>query len=186
MIILASASPRRKEILSMITDDFKIVVPEFDETIPDGLSVTEAVMYLSKEKAKEIYEKQKDDMIIAADTIVELDGVIFGKPLDFEDSVRQLSALSGKIHNVHTGVTVMFKDEINTFCSSSNVTFDELSLEEIHEYINTGEPMDKAGSYAIQGIGAKYIKSLNGDFYAVMGLPLNELYRLITNWEIFC
>ncbi len=163
----------------MITTDFIVVSPKFDEVIPQNLSPAEAVVYLALEKAKEVLHSHPNDTIIASDTIVELNGKIFGKPQDEEEAFFHLSSLSANTHNVHTGVAIISKDKAVSFCSTANVTFDKLSSEEIISYIKSGEPMDKAGSYGIQGLGGRFVSHINGDYYSIMGLPLNRVYREI-------
>ncbi len=179
MIILASASPRRKEILSMITTDFKVVDPDIEEVIPQGTAPSDAVVLLARQKAENVFMRCSDDVIIASDTVVELEGEIFGKPTDRENSIYQLSRLSGKIHNIHTGVAVLSRTLDHTIYSTTSVQFDNVSQKEIEDYIATGETADKAGSYAIQGLGGRFVSKISGDYYTAVGLPLNLLYRFL-------
>jgi len=180
MIILASASPRRRELLSLITTDFKIMPSDVDETIPDGLSVSEAVEYLSCIKAQGIVSS--GDIIIGADTIVVIDNKILGKPKDDKDAFSMLRTLSGKVHSVYTGVTVIKDDKKITFSEKTNVEFFSLTDDEIKEYIKSGEHSDKAGSYAIQGKGALFVKAINGDYPNVIGLPVAKLKRILDDF----
>lgn len=177
-MILASASPRRKELLSYIADDFRVIPAKGEETIPDGASADEAVSILSRQKAEEIYKTYKNEIIIAADTVVSADGRILGKPRSEQDAFEILSALSGRTHTVYTGVCVISeKGERSLFTEKTEVTFYPLSEEEIRGYIATGDPMDKAGAYGIQEKGAFLVKGITGDFYNVMGLPIARLKR---------
>lgn len=180
MIILASASPRRRELLSLITTDFKVMPSKADETIPDGLSCEKAVEYLSLVKAKSI--KSPDDIIIGADTIVTIDGKMLGKPENDDDAFNMLSFLSGKTHSVYTGVTVIKGDKTTTFSEKTDVEFFTLTDDEIKEYIASGEHSDKAGSYAIQGKGALFVKSIKGDYPNVIGLPIAKLKRILNEF----
>ncbi len=177
MIILASKSPRRKELLSMCGFEFEIKPAEADETLPENISPKEAVEYLSQIKAEAINDNE--NIIIGADTVVALGNEIMGKPKDEEDAFLMLSKLSGKIHSVYTGVTIIKKDERITFSSETKVEFYPLTEQEIRDYISTKEPMDKAGAYGIQGLGGLLIKSVEGDYNNVVGLPVAELSRKI-------
>ncbi len=177
MLLLASASPRRKEILSMIIDDFEIVQPVGEELVPIGMAPSDVAVYLAEQKANEVFAANREHVVIAADTVVELDGSIFGKPHHKEESITHLQSLSGRIHRVHTGVCIAANNNMHSFCATAEVAFDELSRQEIEEYVATGEPVDKAGSYAIQGLGGRFVKEIVGDYYTVMGLPLNLVYR---------
>ena len=171
MLILASKSPRRKELLSLITRDFMAVSREVDETISDDMTPENAVLYLSRIKAEPF--QNDNDVIIGADTIVVLNGKILGKPTDEEEAFSMLKALSGKEHSVFTGVTLIFKE--------TKVKFYELSDGEISTYIKTGEPMDKAGAYGIQGYGSLFVEKIEGDYFNVVGLPVSALYRELQN-----
>lgn len=176
-IILASKSPRRKELLKLIFDKFEIEDSSVHEAYDEHLSNEEIVLYLSKIKASAVFQKYSDKLIIAADTIVVYKNQILGKPSDKNDAYRMLKMLSGKTHQVITGVTIL-SDSINeSFYSKTNVSFYELSDTEIFEYINSTEPYDKAGGYGIQGKAAKYIKEINGDYFTVVGLPVGMLYQ---------
>lgn len=178
-IILASASPRRRELLKYIFNDFKVVASNADETIPDGIPPINVPEYLSKIKALDIAKDNFNSLVIGADTIVLLGNDILGKPKSKEDAKRMLSELSGNIHKVITGCTLVYKDKISTFSVITDVEFYALSDEEIETYISTDEPYDKAGSYGIQSNGALFVKKINGDYYNVVGFPIAELKRKI-------
>lgn len=177
MIILASQSPRRRELLKRITENFEIKVSDVDESLPDGITPEEAVNYLSYIKAEPF--RSDGDIVIGADTVVAIDNTILGKPADESDARRMLKMLSGRTHSVFTGVTVLNGEDRDTFSVETRVTFHELSQDDIDRYISTGEPMDKAGAYGIQGCGALLVKCINGDYFNVVGLPISELNRHI-------
>ncbi len=177
-MILASKSPRRKELLSVISREFRIIPAKGEENIPDGTSPKDAVLMLSRQKAAEIYSRYKNETIIAADTVVAIDEKILGKPHSEEEAREMLRELSGRVHRVYTGVCVIFADgTTENFAEDTAVEFYELSDKEISDYVATGEPMDKAGAYGIQEQGALLVKRIDGDFYNVMGLPIAELSR---------
>lgn len=179
-MILASQSPRRKELLGFISSDFKVIPAVGEERVPEGASPEETVLQLSRQKAEEIYKDHKNEMIIAADTIVTIDGEILGKPRDEQNAAKMLRKLSGRVHSVFTGVCVIFEDgRIQNFVEETKVEFYELTDDEINAYIATGDPMDKAGAYGIQEKGASNIKGIVGDFYNVMGLPVGRLARIL-------
>lgn len=177
MIILASKSPRRKELLSLITEDFEIKSADVDETLPEGIAPDKAVEYLSEIKALPF--KNDTDTVIGADTVVAADGRILGKPADREDAYNMLKMLSGKWHSVFTGITVIKPTETKTTSVETKVKFFELSDEEISKYINTGECDDKAGAYGIQGKGALLVEKIDGDYFNVVGLPISTLNKLL-------
>ena len=167
-IILASASPRRKEILELADLKFD-VMPSDAQEITTKTAPNEVVMELASIKAKDIYKKsEKQSMIVGADTVVAYQGQILGKPTDEADAKRMLTMLSGQTHEVYTGVCVIEDGEAKTFYEETKVTFYEISEDEIERYIETGEPMDKAGSYGIQGKAAVFIKGIEGDYYNVV------------------
>ena len=169
MIILASKSPRRKELLSFITDDFKVDSADVDETLPQNIKPDKAVEYLSKIKAEPF--RSSDNIVIGADTVVAIGDKILGKPKDKHDAFLMLKSLSGKEHSVFTGVTIIKK-----------VKFFELSDDEINKYISTNEPFDKAGAYGIQGKGSLLVEKIDGDFLNVVGLPISILARKLENF----
>ena len=175
MIILASQSPRRQELLKLITDDFEVKVSNVDETLPDGITPKEAVMYLSKIKAQPFADGE--NTVIGADTVVALDGKILGKPKDEENAREMLKFLSGKAHSVFTGVTLANRNKTKTFAVTTKVKFFDLTDEEIDDYIKTLEPFDKAGAYGIQGYGSLLVEKIDGDYFNVVGLPVSTLAR---------
>ncbi|WP_294549975.1 Maf family protein [uncultured Pseudoflavonifractor sp.] len=187
-IILASQSPRRKELLErMGIRDFETISPNVDESAFRGLPPEELVRRLSAEKAAAVAGKAGEDaIVIAADTVVALEGAVLGKPADELDAFKMLSALSGVRHQVYTGVTVCRGGEKQTAHEVTDVTFRELSEEEIEHYIATGEPMDKAGAYGIQGYGALLIQGISGDYYNVMGLPVCRLSGMLARFGVDC
>lgn len=179
--ILASASPRRKELLGLITEKFDVVVSDADEdTVSKDIPVTLYVQELSLLKASATAKavlKRKNAVIIAADTIVTLDGEILGKPTDEDSAYEMLSSLSGRVHEVYTGYCIMRISDGKTVCNSvrTEVEFKELTEQKIRGYIATNEPMDKAGAYGIQGFGSKLIKGIKGDYFNVVGLPVSAI-----------
>ena len=185
-IILASNSPRRRELLERIgLTGFTVAAPNVDETVEDGLSPAQIVEALSLRKARAAAEKAGlEDLIIAADTVVALDGGVLGKPQDESDAFAMLSALSGREHHVFTGVTVLQGGKAVTEHEETAVAFRAIAPEEIRGYIATGEPMDKAGSYGIQGIGALLVSGIRGDYCNVMGLPVFRLGQILSGFGV--
>ncbi len=179
-IILASASPRRNELLKAIYTEFKVIASCVDETVPNGIKPLEIPEYLSKIKALDVAKDFYDSLVIGADTVVLLDDKILGKPKNKDDARDMLRDLSGNTHKVITGCSLVYKGKITTFSVVTDVEFYTLSDSEIEEYINTDEPYDKAGGYGIQSKGALFVKKINGDYYNVVGLPIAELKRKIT------
>lgn len=182
-IILASASERRQELLSRLVKEFDVVVSDFDEnSILFKESIDDYVKDVALGKAMNIKEKLNEDtIIISADTIVTLENKILGKPKDEDEAFKMLKSLQGRKHKVYSGVVVIntAKNIIKQESLCTEVTFSEISDDEIIEYINTGEPLDKAGSYGIQGIGGIFIKEIKGCYYNVVGLPLNKLKSML-------
>ena len=177
-LILASASPRRRELLSLFGVPFTIRVADIDETMDPGLTAEEAVAQVSRRKALAI-PRETDDIIIAADTIVVCAGQILGKPRDEAQAEAMLSMLSGRDHQVMTGCTVLRGDRCETFTEVTDLHFRPLSPGEIRRYVASGEPMDKAGAYGIQGGAALFCQRLSGDYYNVMGLPVCRLGEVL-------
>lgn len=176
-MILASASPRRRELMKLITENFTAVSTDADETVPEDISSEKASEYLSLVKAEAAAELYPDDLVIGCDTIVIVDDLILGKP-DGESQCRQfLSMLSGRTHRVITGCTLFYKGMKRTFSCSTDVRFFDLSESDIEGYIATGEPFDKAGGYGIQGKGSLLVESISGDYFNVVGLPVSMLNR---------
>lgn len=183
MLILASKSPRRQELLRLITDDFVVKSADVDETLPRDIKPAEAVEYLSKIKAKPF--ANASDTVIGADTVVSVDGMILGKPSSREDAFNMLKRLSGRQHSVFTGVTVISPEKEITFSVETRVKFFALSEKEINDYIDTGECMDKAGAYGIQGKGALLAEEIQGDYFNVVGLPVSRLKRCLGRGCVF-
>ncbi len=184
-LVLASASPRRSEILSVAGFEFDII-PSDSEEISEGLPPEEAARINALAKAKEVYDRVGDGAcVVGADTVVTIDGEILGKPRDREDAFNMLKTLSGRKHQVITGYAVICENfEVSAFCSTE-VVFRAISDGEILAYIDTFEPMDKAGSYAIQEKGSLFIKSMNGDFFNVVGLPVAEIADILKSVEVY-
>lgn len=180
-IVLASSSPRRRELMEMLGTKNLLVMPARGEEVPPKhASGAELVMALASAKAREVAaQRPAEDVVIGADTIVWVDGRPFGKPHSEEEAARMLRRLSGDCHTVYTGVAVLHGGEEDVEFEESRVWFRELSDEEIARYIATGEPMDKAGAYGAQGRGALLVRAIEGDFFNVMGLPLCRLGRML-------
>ncbi|MBR5571916.1 MAG: septum formation protein Maf [Oscillospiraceae bacterium] len=183
-IILGSGSPRRRELLEKIGIlNFAVSSPEVDETYPDGLSPAQIVCHLSAMKSRAI-ESGSDDIVITADTMVFLDDKRLGKPADEADALAMLTALQGRRHTVCTGVTVRCGGEVLTEAEETAVIFRSATEEELLSYIRSGEPMDKAGAYGIQGLGSLLVEGIEGDFFNVMGLPLLRLSRMLKHFGV--
>ena len=177
-IILASKSPRRQELLRLMDIDFRIVLKDVDESYPNGLSPEEIAVYIAEKKAKAFDESVTDEIVLTADTIVAIDGQILGKPENSEDAIRMLHALSGKVHQVVTGVCLLYKHQYNLFHDASEVFFRKLADAEIRFYVEKYQPLDKAGAYGIQEwIGLVGIDRINGSYTNVVGLPTEKLYQ---------
>ncbi|MCR4593765.1 MAG: Maf family protein [Clostridiales bacterium] len=177
-LVLASASPRRKEILTDAGYTFILRVSDADESLPEGISPEEAVRTLAERKAKAV-KKSSNETVIAADTVVALEGKILGKPENEQDAFDMIRSLSGRVHDVYTGVCVINEKESTVFSDKSTVEFRELTDEEILDYIESGEPMDKAGAYGIQGKASAFAKVKSGSFYNVVGLPIEKLNAIL-------
>ncbi len=179
-VVLASGSPRRRELLSALGLKFRVEVREgISEALPAGMPVMQIAAHLSRVKA-EAYKPVDNQLIITADTVVIEGGEVLGKPADEAEARRMLQRLSGKVHSVITGVTVTTRERTQTFSAQTQVEFDELTDEEITYYIDNYRPMDKAGAYGIQEwIGCVGVRSIQGSFYNVMGLPIQRLYTLL-------
>ena len=178
-LILASGSPRRRELLGLITNDFTVCVSGAEEHVDPALTPAETVLALARLKGEDVAGTHPDGTVIAADTVVALDGVILGKPADAEDAFRMLRFLSGKTHAVYTGVYIAKGGREACFYEETEVTFYELTDEEIRDYIATGEPADKAGAYGIQGKGALLVKGIKGDYFNVVGFPVAAVSRAL-------
>ena len=176
-IILASQSPRRKELLSDIVSEFEIIPSNADETVPSSLDIKDIPQYLSLLKARDIAKRYENDIVIGADTIVVVDDKVLNKPKDAEDARRMLRMLSGRRHKVCTGCAIVCGERKLSFFEETEVEFFELSENEIDSYIKTGDCMDKAGAYGIQSQGKTLVKAIFGDYYNVVGLPVGRLKR---------
>ncbi len=179
-IILASASPRRRELISQICSDYEVCVSDADESGVESFTPADAVKELSKRKALAVAEKA-DGTVLAADTLVAFDGELLGKPTDKADAFRMLKLLSGRVHEVYTGVTVASGERYLTDCECTKVYFRELEDAEIEEYIATENPLDKAGAYGIQEVGA-FVRKIDGDYFNVIGLPLCKSYEMLKDF----
>lgn len=187
-IILASASPRRRELLErMGLTDFAVITADIDETPLPGLTCPQQVERLSLLKARAVAQQvSPNELIIAADTVVTLDGAILGKPANRDEARQMLSTLSGREHQVYTGVTVLQGDRSLTRHEMTRVNFRPLTDSEVDDYIATGECDDKAGAYGIQGYGCLLVEGIVGDYYNVMGLPVICLERMLKEFGIHC
>lgn len=175
-IILASGSPRRRELLELLNVNPLEIIPAAGAELPHPeLTAAELVRELARAKAAEVARDNPDAIVIGADTVVSVDGTVLGKPADEADAARMLSLLSGRGHEVFTGVAVIKSGAVQSFTERTAVHFRELSTEEIAAYVATGEPLDKAGAYGIQGLGSLFISGIEGDYFNVMGLPLCRL-----------
>lgn len=179
-IILASKSPRRKHLLELAAIEFEIITKETDESFPEGMNLEEIPVYIALQKANDIHNDYPGRRVLAADTIVVLNNEVIGKPVDREDAIRILSALSGQIHTVITGVVLIDGNDVKTLSDRTEVEFHPLTQTQIEYYVDTCKPYDKAGAYAIQEwIGVIAIKRINGCFYNVMGLPVSRVVGML-------
>ena len=186
-IVLASQSPRRKELLGRMGLEFVTQASKIDESAVDGLEARELVATLSREKAQWIARQlDGETLVIGADTVVVRDGAALGKPKDAEDAVAMLLSLSGRDHQVCTGVTVCRGDRVLTQVEETQVTFRELTETEVRQYVSTGEPMDKAGAYGIQGLGGLLVEGIRGDYSNVVGLPVCRLGQMLKDFGVDC
>lgn len=179
-VILASGSPRRRELMAGLGVNYEVrILPDVDESYPDTLQGEEIPLYIAKEKADAyIPMMQPDELIITADTIVWLDGEVLGKPLDREDALQMLRTMSGRTHEVFTGVCITTTDWQRSFTAQTEVRFATLSEDEIIYYVDNFKPMDKAGAYGVQEwIGFIGVENISGSYYNIMGLPVQKLYR---------
>ena len=182
-LILASQSPRRRELLGLFKLPFVVRVADIDEAMDPGKPVYDEVARVSLAKAFAV-ERGETDTVIAADTVVFLDGVLLEKPVTADEACVMLRRLSGNTHTVCTGVAVAFRGETRSFVQQTRVTFYDLPDSLIDWYVSTGEPMDKAGAYGIQGKGALLVKGIEGDYFNVVGLPVSPLYRLLLDMGV--
>lgn len=188
-IVLASASPRRKELLSQLGLSFEVIPGEAEETFLPSLSIEENIVKLALNKAKALTDSVGvEKIIIGADTVVCLDSKVLGKPKCESDAFSMLKALSGRIHYVYTGFALIRKDDVKeiTGYEKTKVSFYDISDDDINAYIRTGEPLDKAGAYGIQGIGSVFVKGISGDYNNVVGLPLASVAQALKEFGINC
>ncbi len=186
-VVLASASPRRKELLSMIGLDFVVDAADYEEEMDIKMTPSEVAKYLSGRKAKAVAPRHRNAVIIAADTFIVFRGALMGKPLDEKDARLMLGRLSGKTHSVITGYTILDTDSGRRISGAveTKVSFRRLSAEEIDKYVKSKEPLDKAGAYAIQGLGSVLVKKIDGDYFNVIGLPLGSLVENLKKFGIY-
>lgn len=176
-IILASASPRRSELMTLAGFRFDVICADIDEIVPEKTLPQEVVMSLALQKAQAVAKDHCKSAVVGSDTVVALDGKILGKPRSEKEAAEMLRSLSGRIHKVYTGVAIVCGEKVTSFFEETEVEFYPLTDQEILDYVATGEPMDKAGAYGIQGRGAVLVKRINGDYFNVMGLPISKVYR---------
>lgn len=182
-IILASQSPRRKELLEEVGLRFRVEPAQIEEHLDESLPITQAIEQLAKEKAMPIAHRHPQCIVIGADTLVAVDGLVLGKPADEADAARMLRMLSGRRHQVIGGVALLCGNEEVLFHCVSEVRFFPLREEEIAAYIRSGEPMDKAGAYGIQGLGRLFVESICGDYFNIVGLPVSRLMRALDQFS---
>lgn len=179
-LLLASQSPRRKELLSNLGFTFEVVKIDCEEIVPEDILVEDSAAYLSELKANAFRSLEEGEVLLTADTVVAMDNQFLGKPQDEEDATKMLKLLSGKTHQVYTGITIKTPEKIVTKTDVAEVEFDDLTDNEIEYYIRQYQPFDKAGSYGIQEwLGMAKIKRLNGSFYTIMGLPTHLVYKIL-------
>ena len=195
MLVLASASPRRQELLRNAGIEFTALPADVDEVPLPGERARDCAQRLAREKAWKVWRERQGDVVLGADTIVVVDGVILGKPVDHNDAARMLRLLAGRRHQVVTGVCLVRSNLVRSNlvrssedtvvdCETTLVTMAKLSDQEILDYVATREPMDKAGAYAIQGIASRWIPRIEGDYSNVVGLPVARVYRMLRDWKI--
>ena len=179
-VVLASKSPRRKELLGELFSDFEIITMEVDESLPENIHPREGVELLAIKKGEAVAKSLEDDaLVISSDTLVELGGVALGKPADESEAIKMLTSLSGNAHNVHTGVAVHYNGKLFSGVATTAVYFRKMTNEEIVEYVASGDPMDKAGAYGIQSGGGKFVEKIVGDYDTVVGLSVALTKKLV-------
>lgn len=184
MIILASASPRRRELLTQINCKYKVITSNAEEVMEDNLNPEELVAENASRKAMAVAKEYGELPVLGADTVVAMNGHVLGKPVDEADAVRMLSMLQGNTHQVSTGIAFVVNGKVWKTAVTTEVTFAPMSAEEIDGYIATGEPMDKAGAYGIQGRAAAFVKEIKGSYSNVVGLPLHDVCVLAKMAEV--
>lgn len=181
-IILASASPRRRELMELAGYDFEVICADIVEIVSENAQPQDVVMSLALQKAQAVAAENENAVVVGSDTVVALDGKILGKPHSEQEACEMLRSLSGRTHKVFTGVAIVGGGKVKNFFDETDVEFYPLDDGEIRKYVATGEPMDKAGAYGIQGKGAVLVRKINGDFFNVMGLPISKLYREMSDF----
>ena len=176
MLILASSSPRRKELMALLTPDFIVQTSDVDESALTADTPAQLAQLLAAAKCEAVAQNCPSDIVIGCDTVVDVDGIVYGKPKDKADARRMMQALSGRTHLVHTGVCIKAENSTQIFADTTQVTFTSLSESEIETYISTEEPYDKAGGYGVQGLAAKFVTQIEGCYFNVMGFPLAHVY----------
>ncbi|WP_096435948.1 Maf family protein [Alteribacter populi] len=182
--ILASQSPRRKELLEQAQVPFQTISSRVEEKVDPSLSPEELVVSLAQQKAYDVYKDHPDHVVLGSDTVVSIDGLVLGKPKNHDEAKNMLQLLSGRTHEVFTGVFIYSDEKTIGFSEKAEVQFFNLSAEEIDAYIASGEPFDKAGSYGIQGLGAVLVERISGDYFAIVGLPLAKTVRALKGFGI--
>ncbi|HET6962629.1 MAG TPA: Maf family protein [Terriglobia bacterium] len=177
--VLASSSPRRQELLKLLVPDFEVVPSDVDESVHAAERPEAMVARLARDKALAVQERHPSACIVGADTVVVCEEAVLGKPVSQEDAGSMLRTLSGKTHQVLTGVCLVHLDSLFAECVTTDVTFSRLLDSEIEGYVQSGEPLDKAGAYAIQGLGARFVERISGCYFNVVGLPVSTLYQMI-------
>jgi septum formation protein len=179
MIILASSSPRRRELMNTAGLDFLVCPAQGEESLDPALHPADAAVEVARQKAREVAKKYPLDCVVGADTIVALDDKVLGKPRDEREAIAMLEHLSGREHTVYTGVCVIKNNAENCFAEATKVEFYPLTAAEIQAYVASGEPMDKAGAYGVQGLGCVLVKKIEGDYFNIMGFPIAKVVRVI-------
>lgn len=182
-IILASNSPRRKELMQLLGYEFEIIASDIEEVIDPKMEHDDLVMDLSFQKANAIFQDHKDAIVIGFDTLVVIDDYVLGKPKNEAEAKLFLNLLSDRTHRVITGCTILTSGYSKSFHSDALVTFNRLTQEEIDDYVASREPMDKAGAYGIQNHGAKFVKGINGDYFTIVGFPISRVYQELKKIE---
>lgn len=183
-IILASGSPRRRELMEMIGVDFEVIVSNCKEVLNNELPVAERIMDVARQKAEDVFKKHQDSIVIGCDTVVVVDDEILGKPKSKQQAREMFDKMNNRSHIVLSGVCIISKEETSLFYDVTDVVFNNLSDEEIEEYISSDEPYDKAGGYAIQGKAGLFIREIKGNYYNVMGLPIDMVYNSLRNKKL--
>ena len=183
-IVLASKSPRRQELLRKIYNEFEVYPSSVREWLPKNIEADHAAGFLASQKACDVSQASQGDVVIGCDTVVVCENEILGKPKNRADAYMMLKKLAGKTHIVYTGVCVVSKNGDFSFTEATKVVFDEMTNDEINEYLNSEDVMDKAGAYAIQGLAGKFISKIDGDYYNVVGLPVRRLYRELKRHQL--